>query len=61
LDHPIRDHVVLIDDASCFNGNNDYPTLEELRLLVRSHRPDMALNLADDIVRVHIDVVATTQ
>jgi hypothetical protein len=28
--HPIAGHVILIDDARCFNGINDYPRLDDL-------------------------------
>jgi len=30
LDHPCSDHVILIDDAREFTGQNNYPTLEEV-------------------------------
>ena len=30
LRHPISGHVVLIDDARCFTGEDDYPPLHEL-------------------------------
>src|SRR5271155_4668316 len=29
--HPVRDHVLLIDDARWFDGRNDYLSVEELR------------------------------
>jgi tetratricopeptide (TPR) repeat protein len=51
--HPIKDHVVLIDDARLFNGQNDYPTLEELRHLVLNRLPDGILVVEDDIIRIH--------
>ena len=38
LSHPNENHVVLIDDARCFIGQNDYPTLEVVRRLVLSKR-----------------------
>jgi hypothetical protein len=28
--HPVAGHVILIDDARCFDGTNDYPQLDEL-------------------------------
>ncbi|MDX6612604.1 MAG: hypothetical protein QOD75_1790, partial [Blastocatellia bacterium] len=31
LNHPVAGHVILIDDARCFTGYNDYPTVDELR------------------------------
>lgn len=53
LRHPVRDHVVLIDDARLFNGCNDYPTVAELRDLIASRRPDWSMEIKDDIIRVH--------
>jgi hypothetical protein len=53
LDHPVRDHVVLIDDACCFTGMNDYPTVEELCRFVRARRPDMSLQVSDDIIQLY--------
>ncbi|MEZ6066345.1 MAG: hypothetical protein R3B90_11710 [Planctomycetaceae bacterium] len=31
LAHPVKEHVVLIDDARLFNGTDDYPTVEFLK------------------------------
>ncbi len=44
--HPERGHVVLIDDARLFNGENDYPTLDEMRTLCEGLFPghDMAVD-----------------
>jgi len=28
--HPVAGHVILIDDARCFDGTNDYPHLDDL-------------------------------
>ncbi len=53
FNHPIKDHVILIDDARLFNGQNDYPTLEELRHLVLNRLPDGILAVEDDIIRIH--------
>jgi len=36
LRHPIKDHVLLIDDAICFDGHHGYPTLFELHDIVVS-------------------------
>ena len=30
LSHPIKRHVILIDDAHCFDGSSDYPHLDNL-------------------------------
>jgi hypothetical protein len=29
--HPVKKHVILIDDARCFNGRSGYPTLDEMK------------------------------
>lgn len=54
LAHPLAArHVVLIDDAPCFTGKNDYPTLETLRELVLDLHPDWVFEVKDDIIRTH--------
>jgi hypothetical protein len=45
-------HVVLIDDARCFVGKNDYPALDELRAIVAQQRPDLEMVVRDDIIRI---------
>jgi hypothetical protein len=34
LHHPVRRHIVLIDDARLFTGTDGYPTIDELRAWV---------------------------
>jgi hypothetical protein len=53
LAHPVRGHVVLIDDAREFAGANDYPTLAELAREVRARRPEWSLTVEHDIIRLH--------
>lgn len=45
-------HVVLVDDARCFNGTEDYPTLEGLKAHVKSLRSDYTIEVGHDIIRV---------
>lgn len=52
LAHPVRGHVVLIDDARCFGTLPDYPTLDALRAMVSEARPDLAFALEHDIIRL---------
>lgn len=52
LKHPIRDHIILIDDAQYFVGRNDYPKLAEFEKFVLGRRPDMAFKVKDDIIRI---------
>ena len=51
--HTIRGHVILIDDARCFTGREDYPTGEELKLFVAKKRPGWIFEVKDDIIRIH--------
>lgn len=45
--------VILIDDARCFNGKNDYPTLETLRDFIQNRDPKLNFEVCDDIIRIH--------
>lgn len=47
------EHVVLIDDARCFTGEGDYPTLEGLGSFVRNFWPDGIFEVKDDIIITH--------
>jgi len=54
LNHPnANEHVILIDDAPYFNGQNDYPTLEALKRFVLDIHPDWTFEIKDDIIRTH--------
>lgn len=52
LSHSVTNHVVLIDDARNFVGNNDYPTQAELKELVYDRRADFSFVVADDIIQI---------
>jgi hypothetical protein len=52
LAHPVRGHVVLIDDAHEFVGENGYPTYEGLAREVQSLRPDLLVELRDNVIRI---------
>jgi|GEM_PF-185527 len=52
LTHSVKGHVILIDDARCFDGVNDYPTMEALRTHVLKYRPDANITAKDDIIRI---------
>ncbi len=54
LAHPLATkHIVLIDDARCFTGQNDYPTLQTLEKLVVGSQPDWVFEVKDDIIIMH--------
>jgi predicted O-methyltransferase YrrM len=46
--------VILVDDVRVF-GQPGWPTLEELRGFVRTRRPGLTFEVADDIVRIYDD------
>ncbi len=47
------DHVILIDDARCFTGDNDYPTITQLKNFILLKYPDWIFEIKDDIIRTH--------
>lgn len=51
LDHPVKTHVILIDDARDFLGIHGYPTISRLRRYVRS-RSAYRVRIANDIIRL---------
>jgi len=52
LRHPIRGHVVLIDDAREFIGRNGYPTIPDLQAMVNECCPSASLDVEDDIIHI---------
>jgi hypothetical protein len=53
LNHPVKNHVILVDDARCFTGENEYPTIETLRELILSSYPDYVFRVEHDIIRAY--------
>ena len=53
LEHPCSDHVILIDDAREFTGNSNYPTLEELRQILKNSRREWQMTVDADVIRIH--------
>jgi hypothetical protein len=47
------EHVVLIDDARFFNGEDDYPTVDFLQWLATKLFPTYGFEVSDDIVRIY--------
>lgn len=52
LRHPNKDHVLLIDDAICFDGNHGYPTLFELHDIVVSRFPGYEMQIFDNVIQI---------
>lgn len=57
LDSSIKEHVILIDDARCFDGTNDYPFLEDLLATVRRNS-GYRIEVSADIIRLTPEQVA---
>ncbi len=53
LDDRQPDHVILIDDAREFTGNNNYPAVAEVRRIIASRHPGWIVQVKDDIIRIH--------
>jgi hypothetical protein len=51
LQHPVRGHVLLIDDARAF-GKGDYPSIDTVRELVAGQRPELSVEVAADVIRI---------
>lgn len=51
--HPVRNHVILIDDARYFDGHGDYFSIDELREHAAREYPGSVLEVKDDIIRIY--------
>jgi hypothetical protein len=51
LKHPIKDHIILIDDARCFDGTNNYPYLDDLIEVIRVNG-GYTTEVSTDIIRI---------
>ena len=49
-----NNHILLIDDARCFVGDGDYPTIEELTKVIKGHNNQYKVEVKDDIIRAFI-------
>ena len=53
LNRSISNQVILIDDARCFNGTEDYPSVDQIKELVRSYDPSLKCYVEHDIIRIY--------
>ena len=52
LNHHIKNHIILIDDARLFVGVDDYPTIGELKIFLGKINPKLNFEVEDDIIRI---------
>jgi hypothetical protein len=45
-------HVILVDDAHCFIGKDDYPSIDDVAALAIAFRRDAQVSVADNIIRI---------
>ena len=45
-------HIILIDDARLFIGQDDYPTIEQIKNSVSAKKKNITFNVEDDIIRI---------
>ncbi len=51
LNDQLFNHILLIDDARCFNGKGDYPTIEKLTEYIRGKNEKYHVEIKNDIIR----------
>lgn len=49
-----QEHILLIDDARCFIGKEDYPTMESLSKFIKDHYSNSLIDIQDDIIRIEL-------
>jgi hypothetical protein len=50
-------HILLIDDARCFTGAGDYPTIKNLTEYIQSKNQNYKVEIKNDIIRYVIDLL----
>ena len=51
--NPIKNHVVLIDDAHLFTGKNDIPSLDCLKTFIKNRFSDYEFDILNNIIRIY--------
>ena len=44
-------HIILIDDARCFDGTGDYPTIKSIENYIMTRQPDYKIEVEYDVMR----------
>ncbi len=52
LSHYQYPSVILIDDAKLFLGSHDYPTVGEIKSLVKKYQPKLKIQVKRDVIRI---------
>lgn len=53
FDHPLFEkHLILIDDARCFNGTGDYPAIDRVKEYVLKRSGKCGFTVFQDIIRI---------
>lgn len=50
--HKVKNHIILIDDARCFNGRYDYPRIKKIEKFISKHLPSYSLEVKNDVIRI---------
>jgi hypothetical protein len=45
-------NIILIDDARCFSGSGDYPSIPDLKDFLLKRNPDIQIEVKNDIIRL---------
>ncbi|HTY44456.1 MAG TPA: hypothetical protein VMD52_00470 [Patescibacteria group bacterium] len=53
LNHPVKNHVILIDDARLYIGKGDWPDIKEFKAKILDKYPDFVFEVEGDIIRIH--------
>ena len=52
LNHRVKGHTILIDDARCFGVDPSYPTIAELESVIRERCSNAKIHVDGDCIRV---------
>jgi hypothetical protein len=52
LSHPVKKHVILMDDARGLNGQNGAPTVEQVKQHIEASFPGRKVEVRHDILRI---------